>query len=331
MLLRHYSNLLFIPFLTTLLACSESGSGGAVTSSEIDLSFSDAPVDNASEVVITVDKITFVGNGEDIVIDQFKNPDTGANDLDTFTIDLLQVQGLDSRLVVDSVELPVGEYSNMLIDILDEDTSLSYVVDAEGNKELKVPSDELKLGGFTITPLSKQSMVVEFGLAQSMTYNPGPDRYILKPRGVRIVSVDEAAALQGSIVQALLQENQSCLATDTGGTRGSAYLYPGHGLDNSLLTDNFIVEEGEDLPENIAPTASSNLEGDSYIFSYLEPGDYTLAVSCHSEDDSASAIEGFEIPNPQNQLIEIRLEAGQTLSCNLPLQAAGCGLAETES
>lgn len=323
---RRCSGWILLPLLTVVTACSDSGSSSSsqVDYSQVELSFSDAAVDNASAVVITVDRITFRGNGEDIVVDDFLNEETGVNDASTFTIDLMQVQGTDRRLVVDSVELPVGEYSNMLIDVLDNDSSLSYVTDAQGNKELMVPSDQLKLGGFSINPLSKQSMVVEFGLSQSMTYNPGPDRYILKPRGVRIVSVDEAAALEGTIDHALLQESTVCAANDSGGTHGSLYLYAGHNLQTDLLADNFIVEEGEEQPDRTAPIASSNLNTNDFILSYLEPGDYTLSLSCHGDEDTASVLEGFDIPNPEDQLIEVSLEAGQTLQCTVPLSPQAC-------
>jgi len=223
--------------MALLFACDKSSNTGGVT--EVDLSFSDAAVNGASEVVITVDRITFRkasdgGDGvaqhsNDIVVESFKSTD-GAPASDTFSLDLLTVQGEDRRLVIDAVELPVGDYSNLLIDVIDMD-NLSYVTDESGSKPLKVPSGTLKLGGFTIEPTSKQSMVVEFGLQQSMTYNPGPDRYILKPRGVRIISVDKAALVKGGVDHASLQTNQNCESLETGGIAGSVYLYPGTSLE----------------------------------------------------------------------------------------------------
>ena len=48
-----------------------------------------------------------------------------------------------------------------------------------------MPSGELKLGGFSVSATSSQIFVEGFGLRQAMTYNPGPDRYILKSRGVK--------------------------------------------------------------------------------------------------------------------------------------------------
>ena len=311
--------------LLTLTACSSNDSSKNTTN--VDLSFSDAAVDSADEVVITVERITFQRNSEegaeDIVVETFAADDDGG-DTEYFTLDLLTVQGEDSRLVVDSVELPVGEYSNMLIHVAPDEDSTNYVVDAEGTKQLKVPSNVLKLGSFTIEPTSKQSMVVEFGLQQSMTYNPGPDRYILKPRGVRIVSVDQAALVAGKIDHAALQANEACGALELGGTPGNVYLYSGHGIDPTTLADNFDADIAANENGLIAPYSSSSLMNDTFALSYLEPGDYTLAVSCNESTDDADLLEQLVVPNPAGQIIEFSIVEGQTLSCDIPLTDSGC-------
>ena len=205
----------------------------------------------------------------------------------------------------------------MLIQVVPDDNNANYVVDASGTKQLKVPSNVLKLGAFTIEPTSKQSMVVEFGLQQSMTYNPGPDRYILKPRGVRIVAVDQAALVTGNIDHAALQANEACSALELGGTAGNVYLYTGHGNDPTTLADNF--DETIATTENglIAPFASASLMNESFSLSYLEAGDYTLAVSCNETADDADLIEQLMVPNPADQVIEFSIVEGQTLSLSL--------------
>ena len=312
--------------LLTLTACSSNDS--ASNTANVDLSFSDAAVDGADEVVITVERITFQRNGEegaeDIIAETFAADEDGG-DTETFTLDLLTVQGEDSRLVVDSVELPVGEYSNMLIQVAPDEDNANYVVDAEGTKPLKVPSNVLKLGSFTIEPTSKQSMVVEFGLQQSMTYNPGPDRYILKPRGVRIVSVDQAALVTGAIDHAALQANEACGALELGGTAGNVYLYSGHEIDPTKFADNFDTDMVTTDNGLIAPYSSSSLMNDTFSLSYLEPGDYTLAVGCNEATDDADLLEEqLVVPNPVDQVIKFSIVEGQTLSCDIPLTDTGC-------
>ena len=317
-----FARIMLIIAIAMATACSDSEL--AQGTSRVDLSFSDAAVDDASEVVITVDKITFQRNSdeseEDIVVDTFSNADgSGA---ETFTLDLLTVQGEDSRLVVDDVQLPVGDYNNMLIEVIDTD-NLSYVVDAEGSKPLKVPSNTLKLGSFVIEPTSTQAMVVEFGLQQSMTYNPGPDRYLLKPRGVRIVSVDKASLITGTIDHATLQADSRCLPTDTGGTMGNIYLYSGNTLDSAALTDNFDPET-QNNQDRIAPVASSSLDSDSFSLAFLEAGDYTLAVGCSSVPDDADLSENLVVPTPENEILEFGLGDAESITCNIPLTLTAC-------
>jgi len=243
---------------------------------------------------------TNAGNDNNVDQAAAANTATDFSGSDTYTIDLLTVQGNDSRLVLDDVQLPVGDYANMLIDVIDEGIENSYVTDATGVKPLKVPSQTLKLGGFTITPNSKQSMVVEFGLQQSMTYNPGPDRYILKPRE----------------------------ALGSGGTAGKIYLYEGHSLNVTKLADNFDPALLPDQNDMVAPIASSSLDANGYILSYIEPGNYTLVVSCHTESDDAELLEGLSIPNPAAQLIEMTLAQGDSLDCAVPLEQSTCAASQ---
>ena len=328
------------PFITALAiltianvaACSGStSSGDNVSNSNVDLSFSDAPVDGAEEVVIAVESVTFRGNGDDIVVDTFTSEALGLQDAESFSLDLLTVQGEDRRLVIDSVELPVGDYSNMLIDVADEDASRSYVTEIGGaRKELKVPSDQLKLGGFTISPVIRQSMVVEFGLEQSMTYNPGAERYILKPRGVRILSLDQASQITGMIDHVALV-NDGCSALETGGVAGSLHLYPAQEAANATLADNFDPETAQGAGAAVAPYASVSLDQADFVFSYLEPGSYVLAVACGTIDDDPAVYQPADltIPNPTDQQLPVTLAPGERLVCTVPLAEGVCRFEDT--
>lgn len=313
--------------LATLSACSSNDPSS--NTSTVNLSFSDAAVDNADKVVVTVESITFQRSDEDdIVVETFVADDSQSTNNNTFEIDLLEFQGEDSRLVVDSVELPVGEYTDMIIDVLDENIENSYVLVNGEQKELKVPSDTLKLGGFSVNPTSSQNLIVEFGLQQSMTYNPGPDRYILKPRGVRIVALEAAAVVNGNIDHAALQSmDATCVATGEGeniASAGNVYLYEGAASDTQTLADNFDASLESSASNYLTPIASASLSGQTFTFSYLEPGTYTLAVSCHDQDDDADLLQQLGVPNPPGQSTQFELIRGQSLDCNIPLSEQGC-------
>ena len=330
-----YFRLVSVACFSLFLAACSSGSSESASSSEVSLRFSDAPVDDVSSVVITVDQIIFnrAGANEDIIVDTFTSDELGIEDADIFTIDLLGVQGNDNRLVLDSVMLPVGEYQNMRLVILDEDINNSYVDDNDGRKNIKVPSDQLKLGAFTVGGQSSQTFVVEFGLRQAMTYNPGPDRYILKPRGVRVVRLENASSVAGTVDLAAIHILDGCSDKVDVSVGNVAYLYAGHNLDTSLLGDVFIREDDdqddpevdEDVAANIiAPAVATAIDdnGDGtggFLFSYLDTGDYTLAISCKAENDDPVIYDGISIPLPDAQLIELALASEVDLQCDFPV------------
>ena len=317
-----------------LSACGGSGNSSldSHTTSDVSIRFSDAPIDDLSNVVITVDQLIFSREGhDDIEVDRFTSDDLGITDADTFTIDLLEVQGNDNNLVLDSVDLPIGDYQNLSIVVLDEDIDLTYAHEtASGlNKPIKVPSDRLKLGAFSVSNISTQAYVVEFGLRQAMTYNPGPDRYILKPRGVRIVRLEDASSIQGTVNLNAIHLTDDCSSKLDSELGNIAYLYEGHDLDASLLGDVFVREDDDqdnpevddDVAENIiAPIAATEINGISgdYLFSYLEAGDYTLAISCHAEADGPIIHDGIVIPSPAGELLEINLATETDLQCDFP-------------
>ncbi len=300
---------------------SDDSSMAGPTTSDVDIRFSDAPVDTADKVVVTVERLHFVSDDETVTVDTFVD---GA---DTFTIDLLEVQGEDNRLVLDSVELPVGSYRDLRLEILDEDVNYSYVEEMAGGplKPIKVPSGELKLGGFDVEPRSTQTFVIEFGLRQSLTYNPGPDRYILKPRGVRIVGLERATTVAGTVDLTALHLQEGCDAVDPG-TGDAVYLYPGVGLDAAALADDFDADIARDADGRIAPLASAMLGSDgSFTFAYLEPGAYTVAATCTAAADDPDRLDDrIVVPQPSNQIAEATLERGERAQCTLGNAEPSC-------
>lgn len=325
-----------LALLTLLAACGGGGGNdagdersGAPSTSDVAVRFSDAPVDAAARVVVTVDSMTFrPADGEDIVVERFTSDELGIDDADTFTIDLLAVQGDENRLVLDSVELPVGSYDELRLGIVEEDVNFSFVEEVAGGalRPIKVPSGELKLGAFEVSPLSTQTFVVEFGLRQSMTYNPGPERYILKPRGVRVVTLEQAAAIEGRVDLEALHLAAPCDAKPDTTLGNAVYLYGGHRLDAAALADDFDVEVvGQAGAGRVAPLASAVLGSDGeFLFSYLEPGNYTLAASCAAADDDPDRFDAIVVPEPTSQRVETSVARGERSRCALGGEVPDC-------
>lgn len=309
-------------------ACGGGGGSGSDSPSTGTVSFgiSDAPVPELSSVTITVDKITVNRPGEDIVIDRFTSAALGLEDADTFTIDLLSVQGMDSKIVADFVELPAGDYQNLRLAILEGDINLSWVDEAGTGqrKVIKVPSGELKLGGFNVAAGGVQVIMVEFGLREALTYNPGPDRYILKPRGVRVVDVAAAVAIGGDAALDAFALNPSCSAAAPALDPPVyvVYAYQGHGLADADLADSFDPAVAGSVPAGkVAPYASAAVSDDgdgtySYLLPYLPAGDYTLAFSCAAAGDDPEAFDDLSVPLPALQRTELAAGAGERWRCD---------------
>jgi len=323
--------------LTALAACGGgSGGGGADTSSSpgtVSLGLSDAPVGDLSEVVITIDGIELRRKDGDDCDDETESDDCAYIDhftdegdvVDTVQVDLLKLQGSDNKIIVEEIELEAGEYDQLRLSVIDEDTNYSWVKEkATGDalKLLKVPSGELKLGGFTVESGGVQVFIIEFNLHKAMTYNPGPDRYILKPRGVRVVDVETAASISGEVGSELLNGTPPC-DVNVGNV---IYLYQGHDLDVDNLADNFDSDVDGSAPDTaIAPYASEIVAADgSYEIAYLAPGSYTLAFTCEAEKDDSEVWDEIAIPSPDTQIIELNIAEGESRVCNLPLAGGSC-------
>jgi hypothetical protein len=326
-----------------LLACGGGGGSGSSSNASTgtaSFALSDAPVDGLSKVVITIDGMELRRkDGGDCDNDPETDDCVFTHDFtengeptDTIQVDLLDLQGNDNQIIIEGLELEAGEYDQLRLSVIDENTGFSWVEEIEGGtarKELKVPSDGLKLGGFTVETGGVQVFVLEFDLRKAMTYNPGnKDRYILKPRGVRVVEVEAAASISGVVDTALFSDDTTttCSAKLDPTDGNVIYLYQGHDLDPANLADNFDSELDGDAPDTaIAPYTSQGVEADgSYGIFYLPAGDYTLAFSCDAEYDDPDLLDGIVIPSPATEIVELSLGVGEPKTCDLPQVGGEC-------
>ncbi|USD43669.1 DUF4382 domain-containing protein [Vibrio sp. SCSIO 43135] len=270
-----------------MVSCGGDDSGGSSGSASISFSVSDAPVDSAQEVVIAFDQVELVVSDEESI---FLDVDSGANDY--VQVDLLDYQGTDSLLIVSNQVVPVGSYENLILHISDE-SGVSYVVDNNGQQNLKQPSNKLKLGEFEVGTESVQAFTIEFVLRMSLVMrgNQGNNNgYILKPHGVTIVDNSEAVSLSGTVDTNLFDEGDACSLDSS----SMVYLYSGGGLDSGLLID--LVDPDDEtftgepaIPDgSIAPVASVEVaDNGTYQFGFLTAGDYMVAFACDGDGDDA--------------------------------------------
>ena len=320
--------LLGLLLFLSLQACDSSGGGNATA--PVSFGVSDTPVIGLASVVITIDRIILNQPGNpDVIIDRFTSDELGVMDEDTITIDLLDYRGEDNLLIVGPVEVNVAEYQNLRLEILDNDINRSYAEELGGGiRPLRVPSGELTLGRFEVEDSGDQTFILEFGLRKSMTYNPGPDRYILKPRGVRIVEVGRGTTIGGAINTDFFNGPPPCDEKGDPLVGNVMYIYQGIGLDATEFADNFDPALGPDAAVNfLEPFAAETVEPDgTYLFSYLPAGDYTLAFSCDAVDDDPDFDDGITIPSPEDAFIEVSASPGEDWACDFGLPDDLCEL-----
>ena len=269
-------------------ACSEDDNEPLPTFS---LAISDAPVESLSEVVVCFSQIELKGNSgavytvgdegliapNDMCVDEDNNVIPN-----TVGLNLLDYTGSDSIDFVQGITIEAGNYSQMRLIM----SNGSYGTDTETGEKvaIEVPSNELKLDGFTAALGSVIDFTLEFDLRKSMTNPVGQDHYILKPRGVRLVDNNEVGHIEGTIAEALLANSQCEPLSDVTTSPASVYLYTGADLALDTLADNGGKEENQALAST---TVSFNSETTSYDYAigFVGAGDYTVAFSCDTQDD----------------------------------------------
>jgi hypothetical protein len=288
----------------------------------LSLSVSDAPVENAMQVVACFSEIELkaVNNSNDqsLMIGLDTNTTT-ANDLctdaqgtvipNTRGIDLLSLSGIDSEELLSGVEIAVGEYTQIRLSISEgsyalvdmDNDGIADDVDQDGNPDkipVRVPSNELKLDGFTATAGARTDLTVEFDLRKGMTNPVGQSGYILKPRGVRIVDNSVSGHIQGTVSEVLLSDNMCNITpTDLTESVASVYLYEGVDLDPATLADNGGSEGQEALTS--AAVLYDGAGNYNFEIGFVAAASYTLALTCDEDSDPEGDDELVFITNQE--------------------------------
>ncbi|MDG3085497.1 DUF4382 domain-containing protein [Vibrio hannami] len=291
-------------FLMTLLGCNSSD--GSDNTALVSFSVSDAPVEDTTEVVVAFDALELIHeNGHRYFLNVV---DTNEHS-DYQQIDLLEHQGSNSKLILSDERIAKGHYKNLIIHIK-PNADLNWVM-ANGQHDLKVPSNKLQLGSFEVTEETVQSFTIEFDLRQSLVLrgnNTNNSGYNLKPQGVKIVDNGSATSIWGNVEPALFSEGEAC--SDDGGN--VVYLYQGHDHNAAALVDNIDTLDDDylnnsELPEGfVVPYASvSVMENGDYYFGFIPSGNYTIAFTCSAYVDDPIQYDQIKIANPNEQSAEI--------------------------
>ncbi|MFC6440178.1 DUF4382 domain-containing protein [Bowmanella sp. JS7-9] len=260
------------------------------------LAISDAPVDDLSEVVVCFNAVELKhadGSASDSTFTVGTDPqmltanDVCKNDAGevipaTVGINLLDYMGMASESLLSEVSIAPGTYNQLRLVMADG--SYGTVKETGEKIDVSVPSNELKLDGFTAALGNTLSFTLEFDLRKAMTNPVGQSGYFLKPRGVRLVDNNQIGHVQGTVDETILVNNSCTVApSDITTPVATVYLYQGVSLDSNTLADNGGAE-------GVEPFASTTVTFDgaatySYEIGYVPAGDYTLSLSCDTVDD----------------------------------------------
>ncbi|RTE86425.1 MULTISPECIES: DUF4382 domain-containing protein [Gammaproteobacteria] len=266
---------------------SSSNSGPAVFS----LGVSDAPVENANKVVVCFSGIELVGNGDPVTMNVGDEGVVGPNDMctdntgnvipNTHGFDLLTLQGANSSDFIEGVEVEPGEYGQFRLNIADNG---SYVETIGGETvSLRVPSNQLRLDGLTLTANQTFNYTLEFELRQALVAPPGLGQYQLKPRGVRLVDNAETGNINGRLDEALLTNNECTVAPEDASVPvASVYFYEGAGVAVEDMQDN---QDNESDPYASVAVYYDGAMEYPFEIGFVAAGPYTLGLTCDTEDD----------------------------------------------
>jgi hypothetical protein len=284
-----------------LSACGGGGGAPAAQSGRLSLAVTDAPLDDASSVVVQFSGVAFKRAGAPAEIVQNLSPAPRQ-------LNLLEYQQGRAALLLDGVTLPAGDYEWVRL-IVDNQPNVrdSYITLTTGEEcELRVPSGAesgLKLNrGFTLPADGSVALTIDFDLRKSIHAPPGQQgstadcnqSYLMRPT-LRIVDDANVGAIAGQVDSALITED--CLP--------KVYVFSGAGV----VPDD--IEDANDALD-VEPLAVANVAIENgrtayeYRAAFLPPATYTVGFTCSDDDPNAADELLFLAPQTvsvQNNLI----------------------------
>ncbi|TQV77309.1 DUF4382 domain-containing protein [Aliikangiella marina] len=295
---RRFSIVIVIAGLISMVACG-GGSGG---SEQVDqksfliLNVTDAPVDDATEVVVEFTGVEIKPAAGDAISFDFNQPRQ---------IDLLALQGDNSEPLLNGVEVDSGQYNWIRLKVNAQRNTLdSYITLNDGSTfSLFVPSGDqrgLQLNGGFLVPLGQSvSFTIDFDLRKSVINPPGQSNdYFLKPT-LKLIDNTQISTIRGTV--------DASVINDAACNEGVAvYLF--QGLD--------FTPDDEGSANSPFTSSLVSLDNGTYRFvvGFLPPGDYTLALTCDADlddpesDDDITFIATQNISTLANQAYQVAFE-----------------------
>jgi hypothetical protein len=303
MLMKNFAITCFgLASILALSACSSGGdvettvAGGGRGGTEygfITLSVTDAPIDYATEVWVQFDGVEFMpsseSTGQTPILINFDTP---------MSINLLELQGTNSRALLTNEVLPTGKYDWVKLNITAANDGIldSYIVMEDGTvHELDMPSGSdmglTIIGGLEVIANMPSAKTIDFDLRKSIVMN-NLNEYQIQP-AINLVSNDRAGAIEGSIkLKELISPNCSDFNPLTG---NAVYLYEGFNI-----TPDDIDGTGPE-PIHSALVKLNQLNGKfEFSFGFVPFGKYTATFTCEADLDDQSTDDVISFTTTKN-------------------------------
>lgn len=241
---------------------------------ELIVDLTDAPVDGARRVEMTVSAIELLDSDGDVTT---ITPDY------TSSFDLLDYRdGTTLRLLSADGELD-GSYIGLRLRF---DDAESYVRDDSGTS---VPLELLSAGDYadvdlTFDSTTSASLVVDLDLRFSLIDSIDElGSYQMVPV-IRVVDADTAGSVSGTIATDLVDASD-CRNGRELGAGVAVYLYPGTDVTPADYYDDGTATSLVQPVGSAAVAYDSDSDTWAYAFHHVAPGDYTLAWTCAADDE----------------------------------------------
>lgn len=310
--------------LLALVACNsgndDRSSSIAPDSGFLTVALTDAPVDDAVEVIVVFTGIELQRGAASSINIDFDTPRS---------IDLLSFRDGKTTNLVEGTSVLPGDYEWIRLKIRAEENlqNGSRIRLRDGRQfPLYIPSGSesgLKLNRrFRVAQGATTRLLIDFDLRKSVVAPPGQgSNWILRP-SLRLVDQLEVGNLTGTVDIAGLASAQQLASSQC---RAGLYVY--RGLDITPDDMDGDPTDGADpvVYQPLSPTAPATTV--NYTVHFLEAGDYTVAATCQfdvdadpsrNEYDPTATVTPGTLPSMRFQRKNARILTGTTTRTDFP-------------